>query len=477
MKFFQKYTLFVFLILLAALTLSHSVCAAAPLKKVLILPFKINAPQDLTYIQEGLLDMLGSRLSWEGRVVVLDKLLAKKAFDSARGEFNSRSARETGRELGADYILFGSLTVIGQSVSLDASMISQTGDESPITLSSQAKDLNGVVPQINSFAEKINREVFHRSPESVYTEKQAGTPSYRRHPDSLLKSAPGKTRSASSTGIFMLEEGFWRSPSLPIAVTAVDVGDIDGDKTMEVVYASSNKIFVAKVEQGRLQQMAVYNGRKTDNFLTLDVADINGNGRAEIFVNNHTSLGPSSFILEWANNSLATLVKNSSWYYRIVSLPTGPALIGQEGTFEKIFYGPVRKMTAIGSKYVPGEALDLPQKKINALNFAVVHFPGEDQEVLMLINAEEQLHILELSGTPLWEGQEGFGGSVVAIHPSGGELKDRGDVEPQPFYIPPRILVADTDGDGEAEVLISRAGRSSFSNFLPRFRRLKPGSV
>ena len=477
MKYFQKYTLFIFLILLAVLTLSLSVCAAEPPKKVLVLPFKINAPQDLTYIQEGLLDMLGSRLSWEGKVVVLDKLLAKKAFESAQGEFNSRSARETGRELGADYILFGSLTMIGKSVSLDASMISQTGDKPPLSLNSQAKNLDGVVPQINSFAEQINSEVFQRAPDRIDTEKQASTPSYRRHPDSLLKTTPQKTGAVPSTGFSVSEEGFWRSPSLSIAVTAVDVGDIDGDKTMEVVYTSSNKVFVAKVEQERLIQITVFSGQKTDNFISLDVADINGNGRAEIFVNNHPGSGLSSYILEWENNSLTTLVKDSSWYYRIINLPTGPILIGQEGSFDKIFYGPVRKMTAIGSRYVPGEALNLPQKKINALNFAVARFPGEDKEVLMLIDDQRQLRILELSGTPLWETDEEFGGSMVAIPPSGNDSQAIGEPESKPYYIPPRILVTGTNGNNGTEVLIARAKQSSFSNFLPNMRRLKPGSV
>ena len=31
-------------------------------------PFEINAEKDLTFLQEGILDMLGSRLAWRDRV-------------------------------------------------------------------------------------------------------------------------------------------------------------------------------------------------------------------------------------------------------------------------------------------------------------------------------------------------------------------------------------------------------------------------
>ncbi len=477
MNYFLKYTQFTLFFILAVSMLSFTVNAANTPKRILILPFKINASQDLTYIQEGLLDMLGSRLSWQGRVIVLDKLLARKAFDAAQGEFNNHSAREAGRDLGADYVVFGSITMIGQNVSLDAAIISQIGDKPPITVSSQTKDLNGVMPQINSFAEKINREIFQRDSEPVFTEKQASTPSYRRHPESLLKTESGKQESTFVSGLSISNEGFWRSPSLPIAVTAVDVGDIDGDNAMEVVYASSNKVFVARIEQGRFRQIALFEGQKTDNFITLDVADINGNGRAEIFVNNHTGVDSSSFVLEWVNNRLVPVVQGSSWYYRIINLPTGPALIGQESSFDKLFYGPVQKMAAAGGGYVPRGALNLPQKRINALNFSLARFPDEEQDVLILIDGEERLHILDSAGKPLWEGEEEFGGSIVAIQLSHRDSKVLDQLAPQPFYIPPRILVADTDGDGNTEVLIAKASKSSFSNFLPRYRRLKSGVI
>jgi len=76
-------------------------------KKVAVLPFQINAAQDLSYLREGILDMLASRLAWEGKVQVIEKHLVKEALAGRQGSLNEAAARQVGKALGADYVLFG----------------------------------------------------------------------------------------------------------------------------------------------------------------------------------------------------------------------------------------------------------------------------------------------------------------------------------------------------------------------------------
>ena len=59
-------------------------CMAAPPGetgpvKVAILPFTMNTPANLNYLQSGIRDMLASRLSWQGKVQVVDKSETDKA--------------------------------------------------------------------------------------------------------------------------------------------------------------------------------------------------------------------------------------------------------------------------------------------------------------------------------------------------------------------------------------------------------------
>ena len=44
-------------------------------EKVAVLPFTMNAERDLSFLREGILDMLASRLFWKDKVMVIEKRL------------------------------------------------------------------------------------------------------------------------------------------------------------------------------------------------------------------------------------------------------------------------------------------------------------------------------------------------------------------------------------------------------------------
>ena len=116
-------TFFAFLLLFSGCV---APCMAAPSGgtgpvKVVILPFTINTPANLNYLQSGVRDMLSSRLSWQGKVHVVDKSETDKAAKGAK-EISQGEAMRIGGRLKADYVLYGSITSTGQSVSIDAKM-------------------------------------------------------------------------------------------------------------------------------------------------------------------------------------------------------------------------------------------------------------------------------------------------------------------------------------------------------------------
>ncbi len=81
------------------------VSSKASESKLAIIPFKVNADRDLSFLQNGILDMLSSRLSHPGVVAVLATIT---------GGIDETSAREIGIRLDADQVLFGSITSIGR---------------------------------------------------------------------------------------------------------------------------------------------------------------------------------------------------------------------------------------------------------------------------------------------------------------------------------------------------------------------------
>ena len=89
-------------------------------QKLVVLPFTMNSDRDLNFLREGIMDMLSSRLAWKDKLEIIEKGVVKKEFDAVPGPMNEAKALAIGKVLGADYVIFGSLTVFGESVSLDA---------------------------------------------------------------------------------------------------------------------------------------------------------------------------------------------------------------------------------------------------------------------------------------------------------------------------------------------------------------------
>ncbi len=176
---------------LAWLLLAHiGYSLAGTPSKVVILPFKINAAEDLTYLREGLSDMLTSRLAWEGKVIIVDKYRTQEALKGISGEIDEKSARSIGEKLGAHYVLFGSLTVIGENISIDARLVDIQNQAPPVTIYNQSKGMDTVMPTINEFVTEINQKIFGRGVDTTKELPPLKTPSSSdiyTHPERLLE--------------------------------------------------------------------------------------------------------------------------------------------------------------------------------------------------------------------------------------------------------------------------------------------------
>jgi len=483
--------LFLFVFLSVALAVAgvagQSLGQAGP-SKVLILPFNINAPQDMTYLQQGIMDMLGSRLSWEDKVMVLPAAQARQAFEQVQGRVDEQTARELGRNLGADYILFGSVTVLGQNISLDARLLDFKQARPAVSVFTQAERLDGVIPKVNQFAEEINVKVFGREASVKEArpkpQPEEPVPAYRRHPDYLLTGMAGQSVSPINPNFLAApgsdtEGGFWRSPSFPLAIVGLDVGDVDGDGRNEIVYASQNTVFVARIENDVFQRLVKYDGIVNDRFLTVDIADINGNGVPEIFISNQRRFEAKSLVLEFKGGRLVPLVKDAPWYYRVVDLPEGRTLLGQRGGMGDLFHGNIHRMKFSGGDYVPQAPFNLPEG-INIFNFTLAELGESGKDHLIVINKDEHLVVMSRSGQQIWKSREYFNGTYNYLSsPTGGmENLDFYPKNTAPIrdYIPSRILVVDLNEDGKKEIIVAN-NEASHSRLMERWRGFDRGSI
>ncbi len=491
------------LALLLCFTVSPAL--AGPMR-VAILPFEVNAEKDLSYLQQGILDMLGSRLAWQDKVEVINKAEVQSAL-GAPGNFEGESrALLIGGKLKADYVLFGSLTVFGDSVSIDSRMVDVSGQKPPLPFFVQTQGINEVIPQINQFATNINQTVFGRTvarptvmaaPQSGAVTATPGQPPSQpydphMHPEKLMASgiqegyegtggqgsAPNPAFVATGAGMGAGQNvgGFWKSRSFKDLITGIAVADVDGDKSNDVVVVTENQVSIHKMQNGQLVQSTEVQNTSSGTYISVDAGDINGNGIPEIFV---SSLGAgrsnvNSFVLEYAGGNYKVLLKDETWYYRVVeTVQGGTILLGQQqrAAEKSIFKGEIYEMNWEGGRLVPGARV-LKGGKANVLGLTVADITDAGDRSVIAYSDWDRLRLYNsVTGEMTWEDGDRSGGNATYF-----ELPpvDRGG--PNYQYFPLRVRTTDIDKDGKPEILIARHDELS-RNMLKDFRSFSKARI
>ena len=113
---------FLFFVLFLMSPLYASEKSTVKPEKVLILPFKVFAKQDYAYLKDAVPEMLASRIFIPSKVEPIDPEKVKKIKD-LKLPITQDKARESAKRFHARYVIWGSITVLGNSVSIDARLM------------------------------------------------------------------------------------------------------------------------------------------------------------------------------------------------------------------------------------------------------------------------------------------------------------------------------------------------------------------
>ena len=490
----QSVSKYFVLVLIIPLLFTAAGSAAETPKKVAILPFEINAPEDLSYLREGIMDMLATRISWEGKVEAIEEQLVKEALSGRKGALNEAAAREVGTTLGADYVLFGSLTVFGESVSIDAKMIALTEDRPPVNVYAQTKGMGEVIPRINDFAQDINNKIFGRGTAPV-----AAAPSQprfsRAHPETIMSGpAPGTPGPRDGGSFVQVQSGrdreggsdLFRSQKLSFLVLGMDVGDVDGDGRPEIVVLSEpREVMVYQWDRGRLTKRGSFKAERRDKLIWVCLVDANHDGKDEVYVSNLRGQRLASYVLEWRGDRLKKLATDIQWYFnRLTVAGKESILLGQKKSTEDIFTPGVYHLQFAGGSYQPLEGISLP-RRANVFNFTQGDLDGDGKPETAFIGPKELLYLYDDDGTRLWQSREYYGatGNILeGKHPTDGSTRVRGgegatdDDEVEIYYIPSPILLVDLNSDKKLELLANR-NVSLVTRVLSGQRKFSDGEI
>jgi len=452
-----------FIFMAPAMTLPPAAAAAA--KTVAIVPFKVNSEKDVSFMRDGIYDMLASRLAKEGEVEVLGRPQVEKAVASLSGGFSESRARDLGKLLGADFVLFGSLTALGNSISIDSKMVDTAGAKPTLSLFEQSEDAGGIVSRVNLMAAEINEKILGRTATAkapaAAPQAQPGQPQppdSQQHPEKMFRQQPGfgsegrESPFASDTGGGReFNPKIWRSMTYNQVFNGIALGDVDGDGKVETVILTPKSVLIYRYDQQRAQKIAeITEGMRGTN-IGVDVADINGNGTPEIFV---TTLGPTrrtleSFVLEYDGKSFKRIVDGASWYFRVCSVPDrGKVLLGQEHRSGAPFSGRISEMIWRSGRYEPDVDVLANNRDANVLGLAVGNIIEGQKETVLAYDSFDHIRVFDAGGKELYKTAERFGGSTLYYV---GDRTDIGESE-RPLYLTMR-LISLQDKDGKTKIL------------------------
>ena len=431
--------------------------------KVAILPVKIHSPENLEFMQEGLVDMISSRVELEGRVAVLEKGPVKKAYDQVSGEMNLENARKLGHMLEADFVVFGSLTKLGDSASLDLKVVEVKKEDPGSSVFVQAKKMEEIIARVDDLARKIDEKILGYSLKPQVAERPAeATKEIGGIPAPPLGFQPmGPARGMGSSEL-------WQSQPFSFQIMGIAVGDVDGDGQNEVILIGEKNLYVYRWEK-EFKLLWKREGGKFDQYLAVDAADVDQDGKAEIFVTNIQGEKLSSFVVAFKDGAFKTVASGLDWFLRVVEWgETGTVLLGQKKGYQVGFESAIYELGWDGKKYKEIRKAALP--KIFSL-YGFIPFAHDGKTDCLFIDSDFSLKVMNEKGKVVWRSRDDYGSDNV--------------FRVKPVAVGPGLRFEDADDLAYVNVRVIRKGNdflvirniSATGQFLKRSRLYTKGEV
>ena len=435
--------------------------------RVAVLPFAVHSTEDLTYLRDGIWDIISSRIIVEGEIETVEKPLVVRFLSDLRGaEISDQEARWLGARVGADYVVYGSITKAGEYISLDAKVVNVAGTRPTTSAFAQHKGIDEVMTKVDTFAQDIGGRVLGRGA------------SYERR-------GPLQGRQY----LMFQSLGYSKLLNFPRRVLkGVDVGDVDNDGKNEIVVMDHSQLWVYRDEGKEIKLVAEFPTASNNDFLTLDVIDITADKRAEICVTNAVGDTLQSFILAYEDGAFRYLAKGLNWYLHVVKIPgKGEALLAQYMGTDTDYTGPLRlvkwtgKKVKMGTKLKTGKKGRLPKEVEWIYDFTSGKFTNPDAQEFLVMEEDDgkgKVRLLDATGSVVWKSSDKLGGSDNFIDRPRLLADKRGSASkgPRRIYLPPRLVAKDMDGDG-LDDLVAVINEFATGEHIERIRSYQKGYV
>ena len=204
----------------------------------------------------------------------------------------------------------------------------------------------------------------------------------------------------------------WLSPELTGHPSGIAVADFDGDGQQETAVVLNNTLIIARISAGEFTQLAEVPIPSVLQVLSLDALDLDGNGRAELYLSAMGNYQPSSLVVEHTGAGYEIVIKSVRWLLRAVDFADqkGRALVGQRtGNQDVVYVDEIFHVSRDGNKLVAGADIDLPDR-LNLFNFVPFRDTRNELSYAYMTDGD-YLKVTNPEGVELWESEDYLGGS------------------------------------------------------------------
>lgn len=452
---------------------------------VTVLPFGLNSSENIEYVRQGIQDMLITRIAVPNKIEAVNKdVIAEELKKSGIKNISLAEVYSIGKKLKSDYVVWGSITKIGTSISVDGKLVDITTAKSDVGFFTQSPNMDEVIPKINDFSQRIVQHIMGTSP-------QTAAPSSAATSSSSTSAAPGLSREAliiagmktgkrgTLTSVINTDfinapddpfkrKGFWMSQHFQTEFKGMDIGDVNGDGKNEVVTIDDHNVYIYQKLDKEFKLLETIPGKKYDKYLAVDVADIKKSGIKQIIVTSVNNTTLDSFVLEYKDGKYDKIASDIKWFLRVIDTPSGiPLLLCQSYGFDQIFNTPIYEMVWRNGRLIQGQRMKIPQG-LSIYGLAIDNFGTGGDERILALDDLDHICIFRQTSKPLsqiftfgfknddliWRGDEEFGGSNNYFENADTKNTLSNDENVKRAFVNLRILTYDFNKDGKKELII-----------------------
>ena len=253
-------TIIKLMICLLLLFTAFGALAAKGEKTVAVLPFSVHSAESIDYVKQGIWDMLSSRIAVTDKIEVISKDSVLQAMKGKEGkDLAVQDIYGLGKKMNADFVVYGSITKFGNSISIDGKLVDIAANKSTVSLFTQSQGMDEVIAKINDFARNIDNNILGTVPPSFATpQASAPAPQQQQTPqdsrESEIIGGMKKSKKGTFTSVInpdfitsarpLDRKGFWMSQKFPTEFRGMDIGDVTGDGLNKVVIIDTHNVMI-----------------------------------------------------------------------------------------------------------------------------------------------------------------------------------------------------------------------------------------